>query len=290
MQNFNCPRCGAPNRSTARFCGKCGMTFQIAASTPGAPAYSPPAQPAYSPSPQLAPTAVAQMPAAQPMARQAGAAVASGAGRILRSIARVLTLGGRAAYADLVAPQVVASGLVVSPPSSIQVASNFEVGFFMWIAAWLLGALLLMASGLAGASAFVFLYLILFALSWLGLRQPYFSRLTLSTLLRLVTGKGRGSQPAMHFTLNTAQHGQVLVTMLGPIDGLTAQTMPQVQHAVQLWGIKTGQVLRAWKLEFLGTDYRPVGTWLSTPRVLPLTAALFIPLTFWLIVWLAFVR
>jgi len=67
---------------------------------------------------------------------------------------------------------------------------------------------------------------------------------------------------------------------------LTAQTMPQQQHAVQLWGVRTGaKTIRAWKLGFLGLDYNPVSVELSTARLIPLTAALFIPVTFWLVTW-----
>jgi hypothetical protein len=180
----------------------------------------------------------------------------------------------------------VASGLVVSQPSVQNVSSPIEGGCFVWVGAWLLGALLLLVKDWWGIVIFIVLYLLLFGLSWVGLRRPFFSRLTVNTLVNLLTGRERGKQSQLEFALNTQNQGQVIVTLVGPIGGLTAQTMPQQQHAVQLWGIHTGaKTIRAWKLGFLGLDYKPASVELSTARLIPLTAALFIPVTVWFVIW-----
>jgi hypothetical protein len=137
-----------------------------------------------------------------------------------------------------------------------------------------------------GVAIFVVLYMVLFVLSWIGVRRPYFSRLTLNSVLNLITGRGRGKQNQLEFALNTQNQEQIIVTMVGSIQGLAAQTMPQPQHAVELWGIRTGpKTIHAWKLGFLGLDYKPAGVELSTARLIPLTAALFIPVTFWFAIW-----
>jgi len=300
MQNIQCPKCKTPNRSTARFCGKCGATL-AGALPPTVPAVQPaalqsaaPVMPQYAPQfpapfdaaqgkpQQLAPP----VPVAQTVMPRVSAAIGKGCGAAFHSIARLFTRGGRAAYADLIAPEVVASGLVVSQPSVQNVSSPIEGGCFVWAGAWLLGALLLLVKDWWGIVIFIVLYLLLFALSWVGLRRPFFSRLTASTLANLFTGSGRGKQNQLEFALNTQNQGQVIVTMVGSVGGLTAQTMPQQQHAVQLWGIRTGaKTIRAWKLGFLGLDYKPANVELSTARLIPLTAALFIPVTFWLVIW-----
>ncbi len=292
MQNIQCPKCGTLNRSTARFCGKC-RTPLAGTLQPSAPAAQPaPPQSAVPVIPQYAPQFPAQQQiapsasAAQNVMPRVGAVAVRGCGAIFHSIARLFTLGGRAAYADLVASEVVSSGMVVSHPGTQPVDSPVEVGCFAWAIAWLIGGSLLLITDWKGIVIFIVLYLILFILSWTGLRRPYFSRLTLNTFVNLIAGRGRGKQNQLEFALNTQTQGQVIVTMVGPVRGLTAQTTPQQQHAVQLWGIRTGaKTIHAWKLGFLGLDYKPAGVELSTARLIPLTAALFIPLTFWLVIW-----
>ena len=286
MQMINCPNCRTPNRSNARFCGKCGYTLQVVATQPAAMPTAP-AQPVY-PQQAMQPTAVAPMSPMQPAVRQVGSAVAGGAVSIVRRIARFFTLGGHAAYADIVAPEVAASGMIFSPPSQHQVQSPLEIGFFIWIATWFVGAITLwIPRDGFGAIVFFALYVFLLILSLLGLRQPYFSRLTLATIAHFVTGKGRATQIEMVFSLNTFQQEQVFVTLVGAMKNLTPQTMPQQQHLVQLWGIQVARNLRAWKLQYLDVNtHNPVDVILSTPRVVPLSAMLFFPLTFYFVIWL----
>lgn len=279
MQTIYCSKCGAPNRVGARFCARC------AAPLAGAPA--PVAAPPAPVTPQYPAPQPAAVPAAQPALPRDVSLVTRGCGAVLRAIARIVTLGGRAAYADLIAAEPIASGQVASTPNPQQYAfAPIESGCFLWGLAWLLVGLLVWALPKEWWAVLIFfaLYMIVLFLSWIGLRRPYFTRMTLSTLWNLATTRGRGVQPQMGFTLNTFDNRQVFVTMMGPIKGLTQATTPQPGHFVQVWGIPEGPTIRAWKLEFLQVNGQPASVWLSVPRLIPLTASLLLPLTFWFIV------
>ena len=292
MQTISCSKCGTPNRVGARFCARCAAPLPSAP----APVVAPPAPVTpQRPAPQYPSLHSGQAPAPQPAAAPAIqpalssdiALLTRGCGAVLRPIARVVTLGGRAAYADLIAAEPTASGQVASAPNPQQYTpAPIETGCFLWGLAWLLVGLLVWALPKEWLAVLIFaaLYLILLFLSWIGLRRPYFTRMTLNTLWNFLTTRGRGAQPQMVFALNTFDNRQVFVTMMGPLKGLTQDTVPQQGHLVQVWGIPEGQTIRAWKLEFLQVNRQPASVWLSAPRLLPLTASLLLPLTFWFIV------
>ncbi len=284
MQNVKCPQCGTLNRPSARFCGNCRAPMQAQA-TPLAPQQRAPQAPVQSPQQIMLP--------AQAALQRVSPVVTRGCGAVFSNIAKFFTFGGRAAYADLIAPQVAAQGLVASQPIVKSAPAPLEVGCFAWAIFWLLGALTLLVSRqdwLVGIALFIGCYLVLIVLSLIGLRRPFFSRLTVNTLANLVTGAGRGTQPELEFTLaphaQNQNQNQMLVTVIGEIKDLK-QSMPIQGHAVQVWGIATGsKTMRAWRLEFLDQQYQPAGVFLTTARVISLNAALLIPVTVWLIIWL----
>lgn len=283
MQTIYCPQCGTPNRVGARFCAHCAARL-AGAPAPGA-APRAPVTPAH-PAPQYPAPQPAAAPAPQPALSNDIALLTRGCGAALRPIARIVTLGGHAAYADLIAAEPITSGQVASLPTPPQYApAPLETGCFLWGLSWLLAGLLVGALPKEWWAVLIFaaLYLILLFLSWIGLRRPYFTRMTLGTLWNLLTARRRGAQPQLGFALNMSNR-QVFVTMLGPLKGLAQDTIPQQGHLVQIWGIPEGQVIRAWKLEYLQVDGQPAGVGLSAPRLVPLTASLLLPLTFWFIV------
>ncbi len=280
MASIACPNCGTPNRAGARFCSKCRAQLTVA---PTAPAYSP--QQSLAPAP-LSPVTPAQFP---PAVSQAGATAARGCGAVFHGLGRLLTLGGRAAYADLIAPQPAATGMIVSPIERRPAPTPIEFGCLVWGLAWIVFGLLAWLFNKewwGNLVMFAILFLGLFALSWIGLRWLSFSKLAPSIVTSLVSARGRGTQEQLRFTLQD-QRGQVVVTLIGALKGLTQDTLPQSGHIVRVWGIRAGGAVRAWKLQFLNTDYSPTAVTLSTARLVPLVAALFIPAFVWLLIWVA---
>jgi len=270
MSSLTCPNCGTPNRAGARFCARCRAQLIV---TPVAPAYAP------QPSAMQVPAPVSRL----------GATAARGCGAVFHMLARLLTLGGRAAYADLLSPEPTATGMIVSPVERRSIPTPVEFGCLVWGLAWVVLGLLVWlfnqyAWGVPALFALVFLGLLVS--SWLGLRRPYFSTLAPSLVTSLLRSQGRGTQEQMRFTLQD-QQGQVFVTLIGTLRGLSQNTMPQPGHIVRVWGIRAGSTVRAWKLQFLNTDYSPTTVTLSTARLFPLVATLFIPALVWLLLWLA---
>jgi len=279
MASIACPNCGTPNRAGARFCAKCRAQLTVA---PTAPAYPP--QQSLAPAP-LSPVTPAQFP---PAVSQAGVTAARGCGAVFHGLTRLLTLGGRAAYADLIAPQPAATGMIVSPVEQRPAPTPIEFGCLVWGLAWIVFGLLVgfNRDGWGNPVMFAILFLGLFALSWIGLRRPYFSMLAPSIVINLMSARGRGTQDQLRFTLQDQQE-PLSVTLIGAMKDLTPQTLPQPGHIVRVWGIRAGGTVRAWKLQFLNTDYSPTTLTLSTARLFPLVAALFIPAFAWLLIWVA---
>lgn len=223
-----------------------------------------------------------------------GKRLAQGIGRIVYFIGLGLTLGGRAAYADLFDPKEYTRGQVLTLERK-PVSARVEPGFIVWCAAWIVFGLLMLLGLVWGLASFLILFLILIALSLPGWRFLGFSHSSAETLFQLVRHFKRGTQLQTRFVLQTTQ-GHQTVVMRGALEGTMQQlvngktkTLPfndtdktlAVNHLVRVWGMSEGNILRVWKLEFLEINATPAQIWLRGPRVLPLTAALFIPLGFW---------
>jgi hypothetical protein len=244
--------------------------------------------------PRAAASPVATTPAATPLAPRVGAA-AGGCSSIIRLLTRTLTLGGQAAYADVIAPEPCAQGQIVSPTDQRPAPTPIEAGCFVWAVMWIFfgGMTWLVAGEWWGNPVFfVMMLMILFLLSLAGLRILAFSRLTLNGLVSLVTGRSRGTQNCLRFTLQTDK-GPILVTMIGAVKNWTTNYLPQPGHFVRVWGIRSGNTARVWKLQFLNADYSEPPpdqiVTLSTARVVPLIAMLFFPSITWFVIWLVIV-
>lgn len=300
-----CPTCHTPNRANARFCVKCGTRFRQSAAPMNVPLAAPIVPPQ---TPVLTPM-VAQPVAATPQVNAApqavgatnasfGKRVLQGLGRVGYLIGRGLTLGGRAAYADLFNPAESARGQVLTLDRQM-VPARVELGFILWCLAWLGFGLLLLLPPVWSMASFVLLLLVLIVLSLPGWRFLGFSRLSAQALFQFARRRfKRGAELQTQFTLQT-QHGHKTIVLRGTFNGTMQQIVNgknkivpfndanktlAVNHLVRVWGLTQGNILRAWKLEFLELNGTPANVWLTAPRVLPLTAALFIPLVFWFIV------
>lgn len=277
MSSFACPKCGTPNRAGARFCAKCRAPLTVA---PTAPAYTP-QQPSLAPAPQQPlPPAVAQ----------AGATAARGCGAFLNLIARSFTLGGRSVYGDLLAPEPVAQGMIISPVDQCPAPAPIEAGCFVWAIAWIvigLATWLFAEPGWGNPVFFIVFILVLLLFSWAGVRLLAFSRLTPNVVIDALTMRGRNAQNRLQFTMQT-NAGHLGVTMVGAIKNMTLDAVPQQGHMVCVWGIRSGNTARVWKLQFLNTDgtVPPNPLTLSTARLLPLVAMLFFPSVTWFVIWL----
>ena len=277
MTNF-CPKCGHGNRDEARFCAGCGG--------PLTPPSQPPAKPVVEAAEKvkevaskageiLGPKAAQAGAAVAPIAREAAAKSWESSKKGMSFFARVMTGGGRAAYTEIFHPLPVAGGRVLTPPSSTTVPVPVEGAALLFVAVLLFGWLvfLLPPWGIVGALAGV--CVLLLVLSWLGVRRPYFSKLTFSGLWDRILRRGQASQvPLYKFQVQDASGGQPLnVVMLGQRQG--GQLAQGAQ--VQLWGIldKGRNELRAWKIETLDAAGQPVT--ITAPKLIPLTVALFLP-------------
>jgi len=282
----NCPECGHSNRPNATFCGQCG-----AALTPAAPAVS--AAEVADKAKEMAAKAGAVV---GPAAAKAGAAIApvakeaaikgwAGSKRGMGFFARMVTVGGRAAYSEIFRPLPIAHGEVTTPPIASTVPAPVEPAAILFVISLLAGWLIFALQGLNLAIAIAAIFIALLALSWLGVRRPYFTRLTFSGLVARLRRPGqRPTVPLYKFRVSEGTAGQPLdVVMVGECKGA-----PISQGAlVELWGIgEPGRnELRAWKVETWDASGQPVGT-LTAPRLIPLTVALFLPAFLLLIVWL----
>ncbi len=260
--------------------------------SPQTPGWTPAALPV---TPQAAaPSNAAAQGAASSTARTIANKIAHGIARVFYHIGRGLTLGGRAAYADLFSPDEIARGLVITVDRRSRPAL-IEPGFIIWLVAWIMFGLIRLLPDWWSIAAFILMYVILLALALPGWRFLGMSRLSVDTLFQFARTFKRGAQPHSQFTLQTPQ-GHVAVTVRGALRGTMqsvaagqtkrvpfndAGTMLAVNHLVRVWGMYEGNLLRAWQIEFLELNGAPASVWLRAPRVLPLTAALLIPLTFW---------
>lgn len=291
-----CPKCKQPTRPGARFCPKCGT---LLSSTPNTPMSPQPAVPSsVAPTPSTGPSrqspavdkvrqAVSQVssaaaPAVKEAATTAAPVVKDAAvkgwqvsRREMGRIARILTLGGRAAYTELTNPQPVIEGTIVTQPGVAWAGPVSEPGAYLFaiglLAIWLLLGLPAITALLALAGIAVTLLL----LAWQGTRHPYFSTLTYRCLWRRLR-----RQPAHVAELRcqiqdqaTGKHVPVVVLGYDPAGALAANTY------VRVYGIpdRRGGSIRAWKVETIDRAGRLAGA-LTAPRLLPLTVALFLPL------------
>ncbi len=267
-----CPNCGTLIRPGAKFCARCGQS--ISASSVPPPYTPPPVNPAQ---PQAAVQQVAAVVA--PAARAAGVAVWQTSRKGMGWFARLVTLGGRAAYTELVSPQATAEGQIVTGPIETQVNVPVEPGLWLFVAAWvLIPALLLLIGQAAGQFALlVGLALLCLILNFIGWRQLAFSRLALGRIFK------RPAQPVpeLRFQINDAKHGLLQIAILGTRRDGTRLVAGQL---VRLYGVLSGTQVRTWKIDVYAADGQPLGL-IIAPRILPLAVMLFAPVAVWLIIW-----
>jgi len=231
-----------------------------------------------------------------PAAAKAGAAIApvakeaaikgwAGSKRGMSFFARMVTVGGRAAYSEVFGPLPVAHGQVTTPPTASTVPAPVEPAAILFVISMLAGWLVFALQGLSRAVAIAAILVVLLALSWLGIRRPYFTQMTFSGLVGRLRKRGQAPQvPIYRFRITEGTSGQPLdVLMVGERKGRAIS-----QGAlVELWGIRDPgrNELRAWRSETVDASGQPVGV-LTAPRLIPLTVALFLPAILILLVWL----
>jgi hypothetical protein len=192
-------------------------------------------------------------------------------------LGRLVTGGGRAAYTELFRPVAVVEGYVGGQPLSARVPAPLEGAAFLFAAAMLLGWLVLLLDDMIAAIVLLGAWIGLLALNRLGARRPYFSRLTLTRLRSLLGDKRRGQVERIRFTVNNHATGQpVDVVIVGAKQG----PQPTQGYWVRVWGIpEMGRnEVRAWQVEVVEHSGRRVG-YLLADRLIPLTVALFLPLS-----------
>jgi len=200
-------------------------------------------------------------------------------------VTRLVTGGGRAAYTELFKPVPVIKGYVVSPPATASVPSPLEPAAFLFVAVLLLGWFILaLPKGWIGALVLLVAWIGLLALNRLGVRRPFFSRLTLMRLRSLLGDKAKGQAQQVRFTVNNYDTNQpVDVVVVGARQGWP----PNRGYWVQVWGFpdNSRNEVRGWQVEVVDSGGQRVGVY-AAHRLMPLTVALFLPLT---LVTLAFV-
>lgn len=274
-----CSTCGHVNRDEARFCSGCGGKLT--------PLSQPPAKPVAEAAEKIKEAASKAGEILGPPAAQAGAAVApiakeaaakswESSKKGMSLFARVMTGGGKAAYTEIFHPLPVAGGRVLTPPSSTTVPLPIEGAALLFMAVLLLGWLVFLLPPWGIVGALVGACVLLLVLSWLGVRRPYFSKLTFSGLWDRVLRRGQASRvPLYKFQVQDAPGSQPLdVAMLGERQGGQLSQGTQIQ----LWGIldQGRNELRAWKVETLDAAGQPMAT-VVVPKLIPLTVALFLP-------------
>lgn len=278
MPNF-CPKCGQDNRPGSRFCAVCGgpLAVQPAAASAGPTAANPPIA--------LGP-AVAQAGAVlAPAARQAAAKGWAESKRGMGFLASIVTIGGRAAYSELFGPLPVASGQVAARPSEATVPTPVEPAALIFALALVgCGLVFALPSALQGIVA-IGAPLVLLVLAWLGLRRPYFTRMTFTGLVgRLRRADATRQVPIYRFQVMELATGKPLeAVMIGPRQGNPVNLAANVH----LWGIPhpSRNELRVWRVETVDAGGLSLGV-LSAPRLLPLTVVLFLPALLVLVIWL----
>jgi hypothetical protein len=282
----NCPKCGHANRPGAKFCAKCGATLTPAGPSVSAAEVADKAKEAAAKAGAVVGPAAAKAGAAiAPVAKEAAIKGWAGSKRGMSFFARMVTVGGRAAYSEVFGPLPVAHGQVTTPPTTSTVPAVVEPAAILFAISLLAGWLVFTLTGLGRAVAIAVIFVVLLALSWLGIRRPYFTRMTFSGLVERLRRRGQVPQePIYRFHIAEGTGGQPLdVVMIGERTGRVIS-----QGAlVELWGIREPgrNELRTWKVETVDVSGQSVGT-LTAPRLIPLTVALFLPAVLILIVWL----
>lgn len=261
-----CPNCQQMLRPDARFCPRCGATLAVP-TAPGQPDSLN----------KVRQTAAQIGASAAPVVADAAAKSWQTTRREMGRLARILTLGGRAAYTELASPQPALEGFVVEAPRPAWAPSVREPAAYLFLAALLAAWLLLLLSPLASLLVWLGLLVVFLVLAWYGARRPYFSRLSFRGLWLRVRGRPR-SIAQLTFRVqphSPAGSSPVTVTVLGydPQGALAANTF------VQVYGIFSadGATLRAWKVLTIDSSSRLAGA-LAAPRLMPLAVALFLPL------------
>jgi hypothetical protein len=281
-----CPKCGHTNRSDAKFCGKCGARLSPPAPSVSAAEVADKAKEVAAKAGAVVGPAAAKAGAAiAPVAKEAAIKGWAGSKRGMSFFARVVTVGGRAAYSEVFGPPPVAHGQVNTPPTASTVPAPVEPAAIVFVISLLASWLVFTLTGLSRAVAIAAIFVVLLAFSWLGIRRPYFTRMTFGGLVARLRRRGQSPQvPIYRFRITEAPGGQPLdVVMIGERTGRAIS-----QGAlVELWGIREPgrNELRAWKVEAVDASGQLVGT-LTAPRPIPLTVALFLPALLLLVAWL----
>jgi hypothetical protein len=256
MNERVCPHCGQTNRATARFCARCGQDMNAASIA------------------QKAAQAVG------PAAQQVAGATWQGSKRGATFLGRALTLGGKAAYSELFQPAPVVAGPVASIAAGRSLPAPLEWPFFLFMLLLLFGWLIIfMPEGWQIGLVLAVWFLALILLNFAGVRRPYFSALTTNRLLR-----GVGHVPAYEFHLYDQASNQ---TVRVEVQGGQQVAALAPQNYVQVYGIKhSGQgEVRAWRVDVLNQQGQGYTAILS-PRLIPLTVALFLPGLVALVAWI----
>jgi hypothetical protein len=220
--------------------------------------------------------------AAAPIARAAGGAAWQASKKGMSWFAKLVTLGGRAAYTEVFNPPSIVEGQVVglSPqantPAPIEPSAFvFALSFLIWPLVFLVKDWPTQLAILAGVTV------LLLALNFAGLRWPAFTRLTFG---RLFGRYPQGAVPEMRFQVNDGQKGIVNVRVVG---GRRETVLLAVSHLVRVYGMpEPGRnEVRAWKIEVYAASGQPLGI-TTAPRTLPLFAMLFTPTVLLFVVWL----
>lgn len=269
-----CPKCGHTNRPDAKFCAKCGGTLTLAGPSVSAAEVADKAK-------EIAAKAGA---AIAPVAKEAAIKGWAGSKRGMSFFARMVTVGGRAAYSEIFRPLPAAHGQVNTPPTASTVPASVEPAAILFVISLLAGWLVFALHGLSRAVAIAAIFVVLLALSWLGIRRPYFTRMTFGGLVGRLRKRGQAPQvPIYRFRVTEASGQPLDVLMVGERKGRAIS-----QGAlVELWGIRDPgrNELRAWRIETVDASGQPVDV-LTAPRLIPLTVALFLPAFLILLVWI----
>jgi hypothetical protein len=258
MSVMNCPYCQQPNRAGARFCTACGRDMQQAGGQPhlGHKAAGAAAQAAQ---------------AAAPVVQQAAAAGWSQSKRGASWLRRVLTLGGRAAYTELFSPEPATAGWMINLPQLRTVQTPIEGAFFVFVVFVLFGWLIIFLPGIWPGAALAVWLLGLLSVNFAGMKRPFFTTLTLQRLL----GRRPHTQIAEFYIQETGGNQRLRVEMLG------VNRVQELQTGLylQVYGIvNKGQAsARVWWINAMSQDGQ-FQTTVQTPRLVPLSVALFFPL------------
>jgi hypothetical protein len=265
MNEIHCPFCRRINRAGARHCAGCGQDMQVINA------------------PNLARKAanVAGQAAqvAAPVARQAAAASWAQGRRSASWLRRVLTLGGRTAYSELFNPEPVLSGWIVSPVQTRTVQTPIAISFLVFVLFVALSWLIIFLPGAWPNVALIVWLLVLLILNFAGAKRPFFTMMTLQRLL----GRQPQTQVAEFYLQELNGNRRFRVDMMGAEHPILFPT----GTFVQVYGIEeSGQTaIHAWWLTAISQDGQ-TQTPIRAPRLIPLSAALFLPLLLTTLIWL----